>query len=610
LNLVPRAVVILAAAFLAAAAPLSFAEDSDAAYLRKNILEEKDLFAANAFLSDSAGQEKLKASDPMLYQEVFLIAAELKDLQGLLGGASDARSIRLSLLVRQSCLFCLDPVALPAWATRHLSFITPEKIDAIEGALWNWKMLSGPQQAWVVGHGKKEAWEKMAFLDRHELIRQWALAERADLLKANPADDKVGLEVFARAQRAEEALGKHEMTEVWKRLDQARQAVSSLAAARAKAGVHSDPRQKALLDEAIGAESPEARLAALARFFDNIGERPRELLGAAPPRADQRFDAGSREIVGSMLKTALLKETAGTFAGGDLKEFYVDKGVPLEIKLMNTTKRFLGWYVTGTNTLNFNERYVEEYLKSRGRPVADLKSDPDLLGDLARTLVGTFVHEGQHHRQDVWARENKVPHLFPQAHEVEAFQVQALFLMEKMDHDPKFRAFADAEVGHSTTLREGLERARRMKEEGPDYFDWTVPNSHYPEMLSNEGHAWCNILWHNRIANTVEKELARRRSLSADEQTRLDAGSALKEGYVTFQLFSEALPIVGSASLRDFATKAKEDAKQAPEVYAKLRTRQEAVKKVTMERFKILDSEGNRVGAKGPPSPILHSEGE
>ena len=606
--LTPRVVVFLAAAFLAAAAPHLLAEDSsDAANLRQAVLVENDPITADSFLSDSSRQENLKAANPVLYQEVFMLAAELKDLKDLLSGTSDARSIRLGLLTRKACLFCLNPIAFPAWAKKHLSNITPEKSDAIDAALWEWEMLSGPQRAWIVDQNKKAAWAKMAFLDRHELLRQWALGRRAVLLNDNPGDDTAGADFLVRAQQAAAVLGAHEMTEVWKRLDQARQASSSLAKARAKVGESADPRQKALLAEAIAAESPEARLAALSRFFENIGERPRELLGVAPPRAGQRFDDASREVVGSMLKTALLKETEGTFAGRDLKEFYVDRGVPLKIKFMNTSQNFNGWYDQGGDVLYFNERFLEQYVKSRGRSVEDFKRDPVLLGDLARTLVGTFVHEAQHHRQDVWARDNKIPLRFPQGYEVEAFQVQALFLMEKMGHDPKFRAFAETEMRHSPLLADVLGRARHMKEEGPDYFDWTVPG-HYPEMLSNEGIAWCNILWHNQVAKTVEAELTRRRSLSVDEQVRLDAAPALKDEYGSLQLFSETLPSAGTASLWAFVAKAKKDGRQAPEIYAKVRARQESVKKETVKRFKILESK--QAAAKGPPSPIMLSEGE
>ena len=600
---------LLAAAFLAASVP-SFA-GPDADYLREKVLAANDPHAAGNFLKDDARQAALKTEDPALFDRVFARAAELKDLQGVLSGAADAHSIRLSLLERKGCAFCLDPVAFPAWAHKNLDFLPKQTFTDLDAALWSWSVLSKTQQSWVAAKKKDAAWPKLSFTDRHALMRSWALFERDALLKLNPADPKSVDGFHARAWAVHLVLGNHEMSDVWNRLESLQQGSASLAEARAKVGKSADPAQKALLAEASSAATPEARLAALSKLFENLGERPRQLLEAAPARADQKFDADSRKVVGSMLKTALLKETEGTFAGRDLKEFYVDRKTPLEIKFMDTSMSALGWYEHGTDALNFNERYVEQYVKSRGLSVEDLKRDPALLGDLARTLVGTFVHEAQHHRQDVWARENKLPRMYHQGDEVEAFQTQAMFLMEKLEHDPKFAAFAQKEGDHSAVLKTGLERARRMKEQGPDYFDWTVPNSHYPEVLSNEGNAWCNILWHNNVSKLVTAELKRRQALGEAERARLDALPRLKDGYETLEKFKTELPAANTASLSSYLSETQQELAAAPELYAKLRARQEAVKKVTMERYKMLESgQSGRPAAAAPPSPGPAREGE
>lgn len=532
---------LLAAAFLAACGTFSRAEDSPhAAYLRQSILTENNPHAASNFLADENSRRQLKASDPALYQDVFQRAAELKDLEGLLGGTADTRSIRLSLLERPSCSFCLDAAAFPAWARKHLSYLDPDKFQELEAALWSWDSLSQAQKEWVRKKNKASAWPALDFFERHDVMREWALGERDALLKINPADSKSLDGFYDRGLEVKKILDKDETSAMWRHFDQAAQAVESLAQARAKVAKSVDPRQRALLAQAVGAGSPEERLAALSRFFENSGESPRELLAAAPPRPDQRFDDSSRKVVAALLKTALLKETAGTFAGGDLKQFYVDRKIPLEVEFSNTSESGLGWYEGGSDVLNFNERYLEQYVKSRGASIADLKTKPALLQDLARTLAGTFVHEAQHHRQDVWARDNKISAPYHQGDEVEAFQVQALFLMEKVDHDPKFRAFAETEGRHSDIMRAGLERARRLKEQGPEYFEWIVPNTHYPNVLSNEGNAWSAIARGDRSAG------------------------------------------------------------QASEIYLKLRARQEAMKQLTMKRFKILES---GVKSAGPPPP-------
>ena len=223
----------------------------------------------------------------------------------------------------------------------------------------------------------------------------------------------------------------------------------------------------------------------------------------------------------------------------------------------------------------------------------------------SRTLVGTFVHEAQHHRQDVWARDNKQPRLYHQGDEVEAFQVQALFLLEKMKNDPKFRAFAEAEGERSSVLKTGLERARHMEAEGPDYFAWTVPHSHYPELLSNEGNAWCSIVSHNRVTGVLDAELSRRESLREAERGKLDLAPRLKKSYESEEEFKEAVLVSGSGSLRECLAEAREAMGTTTQLYAQLRRRQEAEARITMERFKKIQAEEGTLAKARVPPPIL-----
>ena len=595
-----RAAGLLSAALLAAA-PLfaSVAGDHDAVYLREAILRGNDPRVAASFLGGVPRQEALKAADPALYLDVFQRAAELVDLEGVFGGASSARSIRLSLLERTGCTFCLDADMLSSWVRKHLSYLGPEKFTELDSALWGWGTLDSEPKAWLVKERKDSGWAKMSFPDRHQLMRRWALGERTALLKLNPGDKESVVYFLSRAYQVREVLGDHEMTELWQRWEAADKASKYKAIARAR-GAGADPRQQALLARCEFAADPQECLSALVQFFDNLGEHPRELQEAAPPRPGQRFDGESRRVVSDMLKTALLKETEGTFAGKDLAAFYSRN--PLEVRISTTSLSALGWYMDG-NALFFNERYVEQYVKSRGKMVDDLKRDPALLQDLARTLVATFVHEAQHHRQEVWALDNDLPRRYHQGDEVEAFQVEALFLLEKMKTDPKFRAFAEAEGEHSTVLKEDLGRARRMEEEGPDYFAWTVPNTYYAQTLSNEGNAWGpeGIGRLSVVARLIGAELARRESLPAAERGRLDRAPPFeKEKQRTAKQIDAALLVSGSDSLRDVLADVREAAAEAAKLYSLLRRRQEAEAQITMERYKIIDSGSDRAKAEVP----------
>lgn len=561
---------------------------TDIRVLRAKIVLGNELPAAESFLGDARAQEAVKAADASAYLEVFARASELVDLKGVLEGESSVHSIRQSLSVRMSCAFCLDGTAFPAWARKNVPETGEAKLASLGKVFWNWDQLTASQQAWVVARKKDAAWPKLKFPERHATMRAWALAERDAMMKLNPADAKAAEAFEARAYDVSQVLSSHEVSGLRQRAEQVTQAAASMAEARARVAMSSDPRQKALLAEAGAAPTTEARLAALAKIFENYGERPAGLLAAAPPRKDQKFDAESRTLVASMLKTAMLKETEGTFAGDDLKAFYAR--VPLEVTFTATSMSALGWYHHGGDTLYFNERYVEEYVKTHGATIETLKRDPALLQNLARTFAATFVHEAQHHRQDVWARESRMPRLYHQGDEVEAFQTDALFMMQKMRVDKKFAAWAEKASETSSLVRGDLSYAKRMELEGPGYFDRTIPNTHYPETLSKEGGAWCQILWHNSVAAPIETELQRRERLPAPARRKLEAGAlALKASYNSYAAFQADLMKASGDTLGTHLKDARDRAANAAKHYNALRSRQEVVAATTRERYTILE---------------------
>lgn len=599
-------------AFSAAAAghapgpDLESSSTRDVPTLRRAIIAENELASAKRFLRDVAAQEAVEAADPAAYLRVFARATELVDLERVLDGRSTVHSIRQSLSRRPGCAFCFGGAAFPAWARTNIPGIGEDKLKSLGLVLWNWEELSDAQQGWVMTRKLRASWPKLAFPARHEEMRAWALAERDKLMTLSPADAEAASAFGGRAYALSQVLGSHEMSGLWKRSGEIRQSFQSLAEARARVAMGADPRQKALLAEAVAAATPEARLSALARIFENYGEHPAALLAAAPPREDQKFDAGSRRLVGAMLKTAMLRETEGTFAGEDLKAFYAR--VPLEVAFTTTSMSALGWYRHGGDTLYFNERYVEEYLKTRGATVESLKRDPALLRDLARVFASTFVHEAQHHRQDVWARDNKMPRLYHQGDEVEAFQTDALFMMQKMRVDKKFAQWALKEAETSSLVQGDLEYARRMEEEGPGYFDRVIPNTHYPETFSNEAAAWCRILWHNSVSEPIEAELARRDRLSAAARRTLEAGApALQKSYPTAEAFRADLMRSSRATLDSYLQDSKTAAVGAAKHYNQLRARQEAVAATTRERYNHLaprDGVRTERGIDAVPLPL------
>ncbi|MEK7382492.1 MAG: hypothetical protein AAB262_04315, partial [Elusimicrobiota bacterium] len=232
---------------------------TDLRVLRARIVLGNELPAAKSFLGDVRAQETVKAADASAYLEVFARATELVDLERVLDGESTVHSIRQSLSQRPGCAFCLDGVAFPAWARRNIPGIGEAKLKSLGLVLWNWDDLSDVQQAWGKTRKKQAAWPALAFPARHEEMRAWALAERDRLMKASPADAEAASAFGGRAYVLSEVLSSHEMSGLWKRSGEIRQSFQSLAEARARVAMGSDPRQKALLAQAMAAATPEAR---------------------------------------------------------------------------------------------------------------------------------------------------------------------------------------------------------------------------------------------------------------------------------------------------------------------------------------------------------------
>lgn len=542
---------------------------------RAAILRENDPAAAARFLADERAREELRREDSALFARVYARAAELKDIRELT--LTDAIAMRRGVLIRPACAFCRDAAAYKAWAARHMPY-APEAPRLIDEALWSWSTLSESHRAWLGERGLSSAWDALPFQERHERMSRWALFESAAIGVARPRSAGEVDAFRRRASAAAAVLGDDALAPARRRLHSLDEALRRL--------------------EAQAVSDPEARQEALSRIFDNLGERPR---GTTEPVRDAGgSSAGSLELVEDMLEEALLRETDGTFAGRDLREFY--RTVPLEIRLVAPKGDSLGWYTHEGDVLFFNRRHVESYLRSRGAALESLRADAALLRDVARTLSGTFVHEAQHHRQDVWARQPGRRRPRHRGKEVEAAQVQALFILQKTRQDASFREFARRESGRSTVLRSNLARARRLEQEGLSSFEFEIALS-YDDRLSAEGEAWTEMGQPLRSADAARAELQRRLELPEAERARLDAGPPLAESWPTREAWLEALRVSSGASLQVFLERAEARALAAYEAHLDYRRREQEIARQTERRYRQLMSGRARDGVPAPGRP-------
>lgn len=593
---------VLAAALLLGAAP-AFAVLPQAAAFHKKIVQEDSLSAAQELLADTAFQAAWKSEDPKAYDEAFASAAELKDLGDLVMGMSQPRTIRLGLEKRAHCKFCAAPARLEAWFQKEIPWADATRVKALREATLAWEFVPAPAKPALAKRSLDAAsWDKLDFPARMVHLGAWSDAELAAILKTTPRTPAEYKALEARAHAITGVVGNSESARLWERVNHAKMAVDGLA--RAAKLVGRDPAKRRALEAARGADL-EGMLDGLNGLFDGAGVKDPAFRAAAPPKPGQRFDDASRGLVAGLLSTGLMNETKGTFAGKDLEEFYDTNKLDLRVTApLKGQENSIGWHQGGVIT--FNERHIEEYLKAEGRDIKDLARDPELLRRLTVQLAPLFVHEATHQRQMVWARENKLPWMGGQNLEQETMQVEALFIVEKRRRDPSFDALLQRDKATSLLARESLSKSDRLVN-GLQSFRDSINAWHYPELLSLEGTAWCQLKWHREMAGDLEKELARRERLPSVEREQLEKAAGFPDRIDDDTAWEKALAAAGTQHVRGHLQAQHDGAAGMSGRYAAYRKRLEGVNEQTAERLSAV--RGAPAKTKGvargvvPPSP-------
>lgn len=574
------------------------------------ITQEDSLEAAQQLLRDQALQERWKAEDPEGYRKAFASAAELKDLGDLLTGMSQPRAIRLGLDKREECKFCGSPARLEAWFRKEMPWADKSRIKALREATWAWEFVPPAARKALAAKSVSEAdWEKLDFPDRMSRLQEWSGAELADILSTTPRTPAEYKALENRALAISGIVGNADSSRLWERVDHARHAVEGLA--RAEKLVGKDPAKRKALEAARGADLDDM-LAGLGSIFDGAGVKDSAFRAAAPARDGQRFDVdGRREMVAGLLRTGLMKETAGTFAGRDLEEFYRTNKLDLRVAApLAGQENWIGWHQGGVIT--FNEKHIQEYLKAEGRDIKDLAQDPQLLRRLSVQLAPLFVHEANHQRQMVWARENKLPWMPGQHNELETMQVEALFIVEKRRRDPSFDALIERDRKTSILARESAMKSERLLQ-GTQIFRDGINAWHYPELRSLEGTAWCSIKWHQGMADDLQGELLRREKLPKSARDRLEGWGPFPERISSEEEWKESLRKTGTPHIKASLGVHRGEAESIPAAYAAYRRRLEMINAQTAERLKlVLDDKNPTVPAAKrmavPPPPGADQE--
>jgi hypothetical protein len=586
----PVSLLVLA---LAAAVPARAGELAD------DILVANDPVAAGAFMSSPELQADFKARAPEKFEPVFARAAELKDMSDLLLSARDAASIRLALVIRPECQFCQRSTTMWAWIDKYYPTLWPERRKEMHAVYWDWDGLQTGQIAWLLSHGvSATAWTDLDLAHRRDALEGWAKEESAALMALNPKNQVEAFVMQRRISGVYSVLGGQGAAPLWDRLAQVNAGLSGLERVKKALGRSSSEGMKKAYAEAQNAPTPEARLAALSCIYDGEKVDLAAVRALAPPGEGQTFDPRTRALVADLLKTGLMNDTDGTWAGKDLREFFATH--PMKVAIEPTTLPVLAWY--DADVLHFNEKFITEFVKSHGRTLDDLVKEPALLQPLLLEIVPVFVHEATHQRQDAFAKAAGIPFYSGESAEKEAMMNESLFVLQKSKLDPSYAAFLEKNQDSSTNVREALMLARRLLKDRAAWFGETVMARHYPEYLSLAGNVWCRVVWHNQLAPPIEAELRRRAALPADARARADAGRAFKgEDLVDAASFSASLPSISTVQLNDILERQRSALKTAPDAYSAYAKRLQDVTALTDARLDQLANPAAKADAV--PSP-------
>jgi hypothetical protein len=548
------------------------------------IMKDDDPIASSDLLESSDLQKAVRDFDPVAYTTVFARAAELGDLHRILQRDGGAETLRIDLLVRPACRFCWDSRKMQLWVARDPYVIVPT-LQVLPSVYLDWSTLSGSQKSWLSARGAEQGtWSGLGLQARWDKLDAWAKGETAALMEMNPSTAGEADAMMARAEAVQAIEGGSRSQDVMDRAVQAQLAVKKLGEARANAGLSKDPSIQRALTDAQSAADPQARLAALSRLFDGLGRPDAAVRAAAPAAPSQVFDGASRKLTADLLRTGLLRETQGTWAGQGLADFYASH--PLNIDVGPAKRSAVAWYHDGA--LSFNETYIQEFVKARGKSIGDLAHDPGLLGDLTKEVAPTFVHEATHQVQEAWTKELGIPFELGESVEPEAMAVQSLYVLQKEKIDPSYRKYVAARAATSVLVREDLGLAEDLRQVGAEWFGNEIMAGAYPGYPSIASTAWTNMVFGKQVASRAQAELDRRSKLSAAERGRLSALADLKGKYDSLDALYADFQNVNDGSLRSLLGKIASDIDLQPQVYNDYAGRLRAVDARTDARLKEL----------------------
>ncbi|MDD2805160.1 MAG: hypothetical protein PHV33_06365 [Elusimicrobiales bacterium] len=523
----------IAAALACAAAPAGAAgraqgepEERLAAYVVG--ISSADPSAAAALLRDGEARELLDARSDAA--AVLGRAEALKDLKDLLAMPWDAarvNQLNQALTIRIDADKPLarlgvgpEPEKLLTWLGRFAPTYPATKKAVVRKAIREWEIVFGTMtdtryMTWGQaradrGRGvniTKEAWERMVLRERNAVLER--------LISADPNFLVYNDERLA-AARQNAALG----------VD-VRALIASLP----------PDQQSQLAGKPFGDQ-----LYLLGNMFDNstITANPdlkARINSARSSLPQEVLQSQHRQVLGTMLNTAVAAELRGTQAG-DRALAAFPGGLRITVA---PVEGGYSRYDAATGTVVLDSETIQQYMRMKGYNSTTVMSNPAQLAEMAKYMSPAVVYEAAHKSQADWARTQGIYLPRTQENEIEAMSLEGLYTTEKMRRDPEYARILTSSRDSSTYATKRMDVGTEFGSSGSKRFATTVRQRYFSGLPSLDAAA-------SQVLGSVSEELERRAALPAPEQ------AALRDGGLNLQDTLEMSPEELSGSVGEIQT--------------------------------------------------------
>ena len=465
-----------------------------------------DPAAAIAFLQDGEARE-LAEADAQKSAALLGKAEALQDLKELLALPwADARVNQLnqSLTIRIDVKRPLarlgigpEPEKLLTWLAKYQPSYPADKKTVVKKAIRQWEVIFGTMTdtrslSWGQADMRsgnavtvaKTAWEGMVIRERNSIIEKFIQSDPKFLVyndeRLAAAKNDVAVDLAVRTVINSGALSPAQAAQL-----------------AGKPFMEQAYLLGNMFDNSNIAVSPELK----AKINSARGTLPQEVLRPQ-----------HRELLGSMLNTAVAKELAGTKAGDKaLKAF----SGGLKITVAPLTEGY-SRYDAATGSVVLDSETIQQYMRLKGYTAASLMTNPAQLAEVAKYMSPLVVYESVHKMQADWTPKpgESIYKPHTQEDEIEAMSLEGLYTTEKMKKDAAFKGIFDGSRDYSSYASKQVAIATKYEKSGSKAFATTVRQLYYPGLPSL-------VAASSQVLVAVTEELDRRETLPDGQKASL-----------------------------------------------------------------------------------------